>query len=135
MYRIRKQLKFESAHRLISCYSECCSDTIHGHSYILELFFKTQELNEDGMIIDFGQVSMVTKKLLEKWDHSLILHKDDPIASMLLKNNKRVFVFSVNPTAENMSKILYDTLKIKFPELYKVRLHETATGWAEYEGA
>ena len=146
MYTVRKVFKFEAAHQLQSAYSSCCKDTIHGHSYIVELFLRSVLLNDDGMVIDFGRVSDVVKPMIEKWDHALFLPhtKDEKQLDFLIASNKNVLIMPCNPTAENMAVMLFDEIKealnlgpsnksLGFPYLWKVRVHETATGWAEYQ--
>ena len=134
MYVIRKEFKFEMAHRLMTSYTEVCQN-IHGHGYILELFFKGSMLNEDGMIVDFKKVKDELKSYIESWDHTLVLHKDDPLNHAIgdiVKESFSLKSVAYNPTAENMSRDMYDYIKEKFPILWKVRLHETKTGYAEY---
>lgn len=122
-------MKFEAAHCLDSSYSKCCQ-RLHGHSYIVELFFRSEHLNVDGMVVDFGQVKDSAAKLIKELDHRLIIS-----ASHKLKmKGIRPVVVPYNPTAENMAFHFYEQLKFKMPSLLKVRVHETATGWAEYEG-
>ena len=134
MYRIRKKLKFEMAHILEGAYSKCCSDTIHGHSYEVELFFESPELNADGMVIDFGEIKQMTAELVNRYDHALLV----PISlsaeqHLALKTfNKKLRVVKYNPTAENMAHEIFDVVRSYFPLLRRVRLHETDTGYAEY---
>lgn len=134
MFTVRKKMKFEMAHRLTSAYSECCVGTIHGHSYILELFFQRKTLNNDGMVIDFGEVKNVVQPIIDRWDHSFVLHNEDPIiTSDFKKSQQKLIQWGVNPTAENMAKFFFERVKESFPELCKVRVHETDTGYAEYK--
>ncbi|MBT9138971.1 MAG: 6-carboxy-5,6,7,8-tetrahydropterin synthase [Syntrophomonadaceae bacterium] len=128
MFTIRKKFRFEASHRLVSSYSICCQK-LHGHSYILELFFRSDHLNEDGMVIDFGLVKDLLRPLLEEFDHRLILDKADDTKEL----RPHAFIFPYSPTAENMAKYIFDKVKKIFPAVSKVRVHETETGWAEYE--
>ena len=134
MYTIRKQFKFEMAHQLSEAFSACCSETIHGHSYVLEVFFTGFRLDSTGMIIDFGEVKDILKSYINKWDHALVMPRDmdDEYLNMLMKYNKKIILTDYNPTAEEMAKDMYYYIKSRIHELSKVRLHETTTGWAEY---
>ncbi len=127
MYTIRKQLKFEAAHVLDSSYSKCCQQ-VHGHSYLVELFFQSKKLNKDGMVIDFGLVKVVAGELIDKFDHSLIVSNK----SRLECSGTRIIIVPYNPTAENMAHDFYVRIKKKIPKLFKVRVHETSSGYAEY---
>ena len=143
MYRIRKKFTFEMAHQLSKAYSSACSDCIHGHSYDLELFFVSEKLDETGMIIDFGKIKAMLKEYIDKWDHAIVMHTEmDPeYITMLKKYNLKVIELDDNPTAEamarimfgDMSNILRTEMNMAEFELEKVRLHETRTGWAEYQ--
>ena len=134
-YTIRKKFKFEMAHQLFDAYSKACSDQIHGHSYILELFFESQDLDNTGMIIDFTKIKDKIKDYVDSWDHCLVM--PDMMATEYLQVlklfNKNLKIVSYNPTAELMSHDIFNHIKIIIPQLCKVRLHETDTGYAEYE--
>ena len=134
MYTIRKQFKMELAHQLTHAFSKCCSSQVHGHSYICELFFTSEELNKDGMVIDFGEVKQRIGKYIESWDHCLVMSSNmsQEYLKTLKKYNKNFKIVNYNPTAENMAKDMFDYVKKYIPELEMVRLYETATGWAEY---
>ena len=144
MYTIRKLFKFEMAHQLSTAYSTACSEQIHGHSYICEVFFKSDELDETGMVIDFGEVKALIGEYMDFWDHSLVMPSDMPkeYLKALTKYNKKLQIVPYNPTAEAMAKDMYYRIKKLMrgsanpdiaDKVYKVRLHETTTGYAEYE--
>ena len=144
MYTIRKQFKFEMAHQLKDAYSKSCTN-LHGHSYIVEVFFQSRDLDETGMVIDFGQVSDLIKDYIDTyWDHALVMpnNHDKSYLKVLAKHNKKLRVVNYNPTAENMSRVIYEEVRDILSEgnmncnlVQKVRVHETATGWAEYHTA
>lgn len=131
MFTIRKKFKFEMSHRLVSCYSEGCKN-IHGHSYILEVFFTSNTLNKDGMVLDFGEIKNNIIDYINSWDHALILYKNDNWSSYMQNSDLKYKLLDYNPTAENMCREMYNYIKHIYPQLSKVRLHETTTGWAEY---
>lgn len=137
MFTIRKLFKFEAAHRLETSYSKCCQH-IHGHSYRVEVFFRSSSLNADGMVVDFGEIKKVLGAKIESWDHSLMLRtpgpqEDDTTHHAQALTDKCVFV-PFNPTAEKMAEYLFHYAVQYFPgKVLKVRVHETVTGWAEYE--
>ena len=134
MYTIRKIFKFESAHILDSAYSKECT-TIHGHNYKVEVFLSTETLNEDGMVIDFKELKEIIYPIFKNWDHKLI---HSPLFALNATNSIQV---DFNPTAENMALYLHDEIVRKLAVKLakqggfkaKVRIHETDTGWAEYE--
>jgi 6-pyruvoyltetrahydropterin/6-carboxytetrahydropterin synthase len=133
MYIIRKLLKFEMGHRLVTAYTTECKH-MHGHSVKLELFFKSNILNEDGMIIDFKKVKDSLESYFKEWDHMFVISEEDNLCKFTDLNCWELGIKKVdfNPTAENFAEHFYKYIKDKFPCLYKVRYHETDTGYAEY---
>ena len=124
------------AHQLSQAYSACCSDSVHGHGYICELFLCSNVLDNTGMVIDFGEVKAKIGKYINSWDHCLVMPSTMPqeYLDMLKKYNKNIKIVDYNPTAENMARDMFLTIKREHRELplQKIRLHETETGWAEY---
>ena len=135
MYEARKLFKIEYAHQLTSAFSTCCMDSIHGHSGEIEVLLHTSTLDGDGMCMDFGEIKHKIGKIVQQWDHALIMPNELPsdYLSMLKKYNKNLFVVSYNPTAENMAKDLYYRIQsVLGKSVVKVIFHETKTGYASY---
>jgi len=138
MYRIRKQFKFECAHRLAEAYSKCCTDSIHGHSYIVEIFVISEILDPTNMVVDFGELKDIIGPQIDAWDHAVIMPANyiEGSKDLALLGNS-VVVVEENPTAEWMAKKIFDVVKQglegKNVRVEKARVHETVTGWAEYE--
>lgn len=134
MYQIRKLFKFEMAHVLTKAYTkDCCK--IHGHSYKMEVFISSDCLNKDGMVIDFKKLKEIVKKeILSKFDHAFVCQQNNNILGY-----DHAILTPYNPTAENMAAhfchILAPKLKPEIPSFVSltVRLHETDTGWAEFQ--
>lgn len=131
MYKVRKKFKFESAHVLDSSYSLDCQRR-HGHSYVLEVFLKSKTLNSDGMVMDFGELKDIVNPLIKSFDHMFIMSESYYLDNPSELGKSDVIVLEDNPTAENMARIFFNNIKEDVPQLYKIRLHETETGWAEY---
>ena len=141
---IRKQFKFEGAHIVRNCTSRRCSRSIHGHSYIVEVFLTSNKLDNGGMIVDFGLLKGPISDLIDSFDHSFsIWSKEDPkFLGYQLSWSERFVKMPISPSAENyalmflffIDKIIKNT---KFNngegkvEVHSVRVHETATGYAE----
>lgn len=141
MYKVTKEIKWEAAHRLFGYDGPC--NNIHGHSYKAIFTFEVGELDAMGMVLDFKYIKQEIGYWIDvHWDHSLILHEQDPLVS-LLSNETKIFTLQNNPTAENMAKYLFDHFyivdnwhaiqkrsKIK---LVSVEVFETITSSAIYE--
>lgn len=135
MYTIRKLFKFEGAHILSKSYSKECQ-MIHGHSYKVEIFLSSETLNEDGMVIDFKLLKEIVNPIIQEFDHKCIHHEDLDLEESL--GFLGFLSVDYNPTAENMCKNFHNAINSKlysigFEGKLKVRIHETDTGWAEYE--
>lgn len=143
MFACRKVIKVEYAHQLFTSYTEACHETIHGHSGIIELFFSSDILNVDNMVIDFGKISEKIKPVLvDRFDHALFVPTQypDEYLDILDKYNKKLRITSENPTAEYFSNDIYIVVSDLLREmkldnivrLDKVIFHETDSGYAEY---
>lgn len=138
---VRKLIKVEYAHQLYTSYTELCHETIHGHSGVIELVMSAEELNQDSMVMDFGQLKdTVKKQIMEKYDHALFMPSEFPseYLNMLARYNKRLTVTDKNPTCELFARMIFEEvteiLKTVDPrvKLEYVKFHETDTGYAEY---
>lgn len=108
MYYVSKRMEISAAHKLNLTYDSPC-ERLHGHGYIVEVFCKSKELNENGMIVDFSEIK---KKVHDVMDHNYL-------------ND----ILKCNPTAENMAKWICDQI----PQCYKVSVQETEGNIATYE--
>jgi len=87
MYELKYQHKFSAAHHLENYKGECSN--VHGHTWIVDILVRTESLNND-MVLDFKDIKKVID---DRFDH-----KD--INTMV----------TYNPTAENISKDIYDLI-------------------------
>lgn len=140
---IRKLFKFEGAHIVRNCSSRHCRENIHGHSYITEVFITSDRLDNGCMILDFGLLERV-KMFVESFDHSYALwnRENEDFKKIIYTYNCRVAEIPVSPSAEGFALLfLYviDRILQSTPLqngegqvcLSSVRVHETATGYAE----
>ena len=102
MYTIRKLFKFETAHVLNTSYSKECQ-CLHGHSYKLEIIISTQELNKDGMVLDFKKLKeIINSKIINEFDHAFIMSRNQENNSAIKLVTNGLVLVDYNPTAENM---------------------------------
>ncbi len=138
MISCTKRIEFDSAHRVPS-HSGACK-MLHGHRYVLEVSFVTKNIDDSGMIIDFGIIKTRLKQWLdENWDHNTILSQSDKKLGddIAAYTGQKPFYLINPPTAENMADFLYKNV---IPELFndfsdlkcvKLRLYETPNSYAE----
>ncbi|MDR0660017.1 MAG: 6-carboxytetrahydropterin synthase [Prevotellaceae bacterium] len=137
--RVTKEFRFEMAHALEDYNGKCRH--LHGHSYILYVTVLGEPNNNAndstyGMVIDFGELKqLVNKHIVNKFDHVLVLRKDAKLADALQKEYGNIMLTDYHPTCENMVVAFAETLKKYLPshvQLFSLRLHETATSYAEW---
>ena len=143
---IRKKYRIESAHIVRNAVSVRCSHSYHGHSGVIEVFFKANRLDKAGMIYDFGAFKKTIGSFIDMFDHSVHLwNKDDPESiNFFKKMNDRYIILPCNPTAENYCMLFRDCINdILYRSKFNneegivycsgVRYHETESGNAESE--
>ena len=72
MYKVTKLFKVPIGHRL-SCHKGLCKN-IHGHNLKIEVEVSCEELNENGMVIDFSDLKAMTNEIIDEWDHALFIN-------------------------------------------------------------
>lgn len=141
---IRKKFDFEAAHIVRNCTSERCKYSIHGHSFIVELFLKANRLDNGQMLVDFGLLKGFVKAFIDSFDHTMMYWSQDDkeYINFIKQYSDRYISLPVSPSAEILSlffltalrKILQATTFANGEgdvELTSVRLHETKSGYAE----
>ncbi len=141
---IRKKFKFEGAHIVRDCSSDRCKKSLHGHSYVVEVFLTSDKLDFGQMIYDFGLTKGTIKDIIDSFDHAYAMwnKESDDFKSFIKSNSDRYIEMPVSPSAECFSlTILFMINKIlqatKFNNgegnvsVKSVRVHETDTGYAE----
>ena len=107
MYYISKRLEIGFAHQLKLNYESKCRN-LHVHNGIAVVYCRSEQLNENGMVVDFSQIKQLIKN---KLDHQYL-------------ND----LFDFNPTAENLAKWIADQI----PQCYKVVFQESEGNTACY---
>ena len=131
MHSVTVKLEFSYGHRLLNHKGRCAR--IHGHNGVIEVEFQAMELDERGMVADFGDLKNAVREYLdEKLDHRLILSEDDPIVPILREADEPMLVLETNPTAENLAELIFSDLRIRGLSPCAVRFRETSTSTAEY---
>jgi 6-pyruvoyltetrahydropterin/6-carboxytetrahydropterin synthase len=106
---IRKLFKFENAHIVRGCLTERCRESIHGHSYKVEVLFHADHLDHGQMVMDFSRVKELIKDLIDSFDHSVAIWSGDSkeyIESMQ-KLSARWVLLPVSPSAEQFARVIF----------------------------
>lgn len=134
MFQVTRELRFCYGHRLLNYDGKC--KHLHGHNGRAVITLEADRLDALGMVVDFSAIKRVVSAWIDaNLDHRMILHKDDPVLSHLRQQAEPFFLMDVNPTAENLAKLIFDyTLSQGFP-VVEVKLWETDDSFAVYRAA
>ena len=87
------------------------------------------------MLVDFGDIKRTVQRWIdENLDHNMLLRRDDPILPFLQAQGERVFVMDVNPTAENIARLIFERTAAAGLPVIEVVLWETPNCHAAYSG-
>ena len=92
-----------------------------------------------GMVMDFGDLKrIVNGEIVDRLDHSFVLRdsaQNTELLNALGTKFSKVVLVDYQPTCENMLADFASRLQKALPanvELHSLRLHETATSYAEW---
>jgi 6-pyruvoyltetrahydropterin/6-carboxytetrahydropterin synthase len=132
MFHVTKEIHFCYGHRLLNYAGKC--RYFHGHNGKVEVQISAKKLDHRGMVRDFNEI----KQILQVWidetlDHRMILHEKDPLRQLLQKAGEPMYLLKVNPTAENIAQLIYQTARRKGLPVHSVTLWETPNACATYQ--
>jgi len=139
MFTLKNEIEFDMAHYLSGYNGKCAN--IHGHRYRLIAKVSSEELHQEGqlkgMVDDFSNIKKVLKKIHDLFDHKLILedNKDGRLVAAALQEAGPVFEIMFvpyRPTAEEMSRDIYQQIKKAGINVTEVELFETPTNSCIY---
>jgi 6-pyruvoyltetrahydropterin/6-carboxytetrahydropterin synthase len=131
MFRVTKEIHFCYGHRLLKYAGKC--KNLHGHNGKAVVTLEAPALDSLGMVVDFSEIKRVLGKWIdENLDHKMILHRDDPVIPELRKQGEPFVIIDVNPTAENIAKLISDYAVEHGLPIVEVVLWETENSFATY---
>ena len=96
MYTLKVEGAFEAAHRVAGYPGKC--DRLHGHNWVVEALVQGRQLDELGMLVDFKAIKKALQEVLEPFDHRYL-------------NELEPFNGGLNPTAENLARLIFEKLE------------------------
>ena len=149
---ISRKGNFDSGHRVMNEFMKCFN--IHGHTYLYELTFSFENMEEIGYAIDFKEIKRVGCQWIDDiLDHGAILNPKDEILIKAVKDlDGKLWLMSLNgqgeycnPSVENISREVFLAMEILFDEVYKnaktglkihrITIYETPNCWTEVKAA
>lgn len=107
MYRVKKSLEISASHSLY--FKSCdCWEPMHGHNWKISVYCQSEELDEDGFVVDFVAIEKFIHKAL---DHQ---HLND--------------VMDCNPSTENLARWICE----RVDKCYRVDVVECSGNEASY---
>ena len=131
MFRVTQQIDFCYGHRLLNYDGKCRH--LHGHNGRAVITLSAPSLDGLGMVVDFSLLKRVVGGWIDaNLDHKMLLHRDDPVLPFLRQQNEPIFVLDVNPTAENIARLIFDFAASQGFPVVEVTLWETESSCATY---
>lgn len=104
---------------------------LHGATYVVDLAFRREELDDDGLVVDIGLAAQVLKRVLDALNYRN-LDEDPAFAGR-------------NTTTEFMARTIFERVAEEVRagalgagarglDALSVTLHESHIAWARYEG-
>ncbi|MBA2339642.1 MAG: 6-carboxytetrahydropterin synthase QueD [Pyrinomonadaceae bacterium] len=121
-FEVMIERNFSSAHQLRGYKGKC--ENLHGHNYKIEIYARGRELDNIGLLVDFGDLKEAADEIVKYLDHRNI-------------NELPPFNEELNPSAENLAKYFLEQVRERVADervqVYKVRCFETPTSVATYQ--
>ena len=131
MFRVSQEIDFCYGHRLLNYDGKC--KHLHGHNGRLIIVLEAENLDERGMLVDFGDIKRSVRTWVDnELDHRMILNRNDPIIPYLQSINEPMYLIDWNPTAENIARLVYEYAAKQGLPVKEVLLWETPKSYATY---
>ena len=125
-YQVRVEAEFSAAHFLQDYHGKC--ENLHGHNYKVYAHVRGTQLDEGGMLLDFGILKKTLRDVCNELDHT---------------NLNDMKVFKMNPSAERIATWIFNRITSLLPELkgngdtgsarlFAIDVFETPTSRARY---
>ena len=122
LFEVMIERNFSSAHQLRGYKGKC--ENLHGHNYKIEIYARGRELDNIGLLVDFGELKTAADEVVQYLDHRNI-------------NELPPFDVELNPSAENLARYILERVAASVGDervkVYKVRCFETPTSVATYQ--
>lgn len=133
MFTVTTEQSFDAAHFLAGYQGKC--KNLHGHRWRVLVTVYEQELENNGMVVDFGDLKGDLKAEVDCFDHVLIVERDSLrsfVYQALCEEGFQIIQVDFRPTAENFAKFFFDRMKDKGYQVKSATVYETPNNCAEY---
>ena len=128
---ITRKGSFDSGHRVMNERMKCFN--IHGHTYLYELEFEFNEMEEISYAIDFKEIKRVGCQWIDDiLDHGMLLNPQDTELINTTKNyGSKMWLMSLNgenkycnPSVENIAKEVFLAMMVLFQPYKNLKIHK-----------
>jgi 6-pyruvoyltetrahydropterin/6-carboxytetrahydropterin synthase len=120
VYELKIITQMACAHQLREFEGRC--ENLHGHNWKIEVFVTGEELEPNGILIDFKRVKTATEEVIDQLDHKFL--------------NDMEYFTRVNPSSENIARYIFraleQTLNSEKVRVSRVTAWESDTACASY---
>lgn len=96
MFELKVETDFAAAHRLTMVGKKC--ENLHGHNWKIEVVVSGAELDESGVLVDFGIIKTHVREIMSTLDHKYL-------------NELDFFSDAVPPSSENIARYIATALQ------------------------
>ena len=145
MQYITRKGNFDSGHRVMNEQYKCFN--LHGHTYLYELTFEFNTMEDIGYALDFKEIKRVGCQWIDDlMDHGMILNpKDEKVINTVRDLGTKLWLMSLNgkgeycnPSVENIAREVILAEQILFEQypmldVSSVKIFETPNCWTELQ--
>lgn len=113
MFELKILTHFAAAHQLQMVAKKC--ENLHGHNWKIEVCVAGERLNDAGVLIDFGELKVHVKEIIDRLDHKFL---------------NELNLFSGPPSSENIAVYIAETLEKELASK-KIRVNRVTTWESE----
>jgi 6-pyruvoyltetrahydropterin/6-carboxytetrahydropterin synthase len=74
MYELKVVTRFAAAHRLTMVGAKC--ENMHGHNWKIEVTLVGRQLDDAGVLMDFGEIKARLREVIDRVDHQFLNELD-----------------------------------------------------------
>lgn len=120
MYELKVITHFAAAHRLTMVGEKC--ENLHGHNWKIEVFVRGENLDDAGVLMDFGIIKTHVRDIMSLLDHKFL--------------NELAYFQNSQPSSENIATFIARELEKRIEEpavsISRVNAWESENACAAY---
>jgi len=120
MYELKIVTQMACAHQLREFEGKC--ENLHGHNWKIEVFVSGEDLEPNGILMDFKKIKTAAQTVIDSLDHKFL--------------NEMDCFKEVNPSSENIARYIFQALgralNSKRVRVSRVTAWESDTACASY---